>query len=88
MTRRDITDPEKHALAVLAGQRMIARGERPLYRLEAHADAGGLSAWQIPGLPGLAITAPHRRELVQTARDAIASTLEVPIDSFDVEVVV
>jgi len=77
---RHVSEDRKRAAAFQASRRMIARGERPGYRLRAAQD--GL--WAIDGLPG-AVAASGRREALDAARAAIAEWLDVPPDAFDVE---
>jgi hypothetical protein len=80
--RKGLTDP-RH-LARQASRGMIARGERPLYRPRLEPD-GGFILIRIPELE-LVTEARHRREVVAVARDLIALWLDVPADSFDIEV--
>ena len=60
---------------------MIARGERPGYRLATAQD--GL--WSVVGLPGVTVTAETKRAALTDARTAIAAALEVDPDWFEVE---
>jgi hypothetical protein len=59
---------------------MIARGERPGYRLRAQ-DGG----WAVDGLPWVKVAAKARREARDEAREAIARWLGVPPDAFDLD---
>ena len=61
---------------------MIARGERPAYRL-IYAEDG---RWRVDALPWVSVTAIGRREALDEARAAIAAWLQVESDSLDVEV--
>jgi hypothetical protein len=47
MTRRGISSAAKGAAALQAARRMVARGERPGYRLRAEQDG----SWMVEGLP-------------------------------------
>lgn len=60
---------------------MIARGERSMYRLQPAQD-GRLA---VDGLPGVSVAATGRRAALDAMRAAIAETLDVPGDAFDVE---
>jgi hypothetical protein len=60
---------------------MISAGERPGYRLQVAPDG----SWILVGLPGVSGAAGSRRDAPDAARAAIAAVLEVPPDSFDVE---
>ena len=60
---------------------MIARGERPGYRLRTGQDG----AWTVDALPWVSVAATGRRDALDAARVAIAEWLDVPTDSFDVE---
>jgi hypothetical protein len=79
MARR-VSEDRKRAAALQAGRRMIARRERPGYRLRAAADG----SWTLDGLPGIAVEA-SRRDARDVARAAIAALLDVPADSFDLD---
>ena len=81
MTRRGISDADRHDRAVQAARRMVSRGERPSYRLAALEDG----SWAVDGLPGVIVTATGRREASDAARVAIAAALDVPADAFDLE---
>jgi hypothetical protein len=63
--------------------RMIARGERPLYRPRVEPD-GDFLFIRIPELD-IATQARHRGEVVTMARNSIAIWLGVDAESFDVE---
>lgn len=60
---------------------MIARGERPTYRIRTAQDC----RWTLDGMPWLSLAATSRREALDEARAAIATWLGVPLDAFDVE---
>ena len=60
---------------------MIARGERPGYRLTLGLDG----RWRVAGLPGISVAAPDRHAASTTIRSTIASDLGVDPTSFDVE---
>ncbi len=61
---------------------MIARGERPGYRVTTAQDG----RWRVDALPWLTVVATGRREALDEARAALAEWLEVERDAFDVEV--
>ncbi|MEJ7748033.1 MAG: hypothetical protein WKF56_01950 [Candidatus Limnocylindrales bacterium] len=79
MARRGVPIDRQHDLAVQAARRMIARGERPMYRLQSVQDG----RWAVDGLPGVSVAAASRRAVLDTMRAAIAETLDVPADTFD-----
>ena len=60
---------------------MVARGERPGYRLQAAQDG----SWTVDGSLGVKVTAETRKAALTAARAAIAAVLEVDPESFDVE---
>jgi hypothetical protein len=60
---------------------MIARGERPGYRLRAAQDG----SWTVEGLPGVTLAAETKRTALTAARAAIAAVLEVDPESFDLD---
>ncbi len=60
---------------------MIARGDRPGYRITNAQDGG----WYVDALPWVTVTATGRREALGEAPAAIAECLDVPPESFDVE---
>jgi hypothetical protein len=60
---------------------MIARGERPGYRLLL----GGDGRWSVDGLPGISVAALDRQAASTSIRSAIASALDVDSTAFDVE---
>jgi hypothetical protein len=65
-----------------ASRRMIARRERPAYRI---ADTGdGITVYVIE-LPWIAPISASRQTAMARAREAIADWLDVPADAFDVE---
>jgi predicted RNase H-like HicB family nuclease len=60
---------------------MIARSDRPAYRVTAAEDG----CWTVDELPSVSVTATGRREALDEARAATAEWLEVDPDAFDVE---
>jgi hypothetical protein len=68
------------AAAFQASRRMIARGDRPAYRVTAED-----GRWHVDTLPWVPISATGRREALAEARAAIAAWLDVSAESFDVE---
>lgn len=60
---------------------MIARGDRPAYRVTAAEDG----RWRVDTLPWVSLTATGRREALDEARAAIAAWLQVEPHAFDVE---
>jgi hypothetical protein len=58
---------------------MIARGERPQYRLRAQD-----GRWTIDALSWLTVTGTSYVEALDAAREAIEAWLDVPADTFDV----
>ena len=60
---------------------MIARGERPRYRLRP-AQHG---SWTVEGLPGANVAAEKKEAALTAARTAIAAVLDVDAESFDLE---
>jgi hypothetical protein len=80
MTRR-LNEARQRAAAHQASRRMIARGDRPLYRVMTAQDG----RWRVDTLPWVSVTATGRREALDEARAAIASWLDVEPDSFDIE---
>ncbi|MBA2756897.1 MAG: hypothetical protein H0U37_05590 [Chloroflexi bacterium] len=81
MARRGLSEASKRAAAIQASRRMIARGERPGYRLRPVQDG----SWEVEGLPGLSMPAMAARDALDAVRDTIADLLGVGPDSFDVE---
>jgi hypothetical protein len=61
---------------------MVARGERPGYRVVA-AQGG---RWTVDALPWVSVTAMGRGEALEAARAAIAEWLDVAAEAFDLEV--
>jgi hypothetical protein len=80
MARRGVSEATKEAAALQAGRRMIARGDRPVYRVRSK-DGG----WSVDALPWLSVTAASRRDALDAGRAAIAEWLEVPPDAFDLQ---
>lgn len=60
---------------------MVARGERPGYRLAAAQDG----SWTVGGSLGVTVAAETERAALTAARTAIAAVLEVDPASFDLE---
>lgn len=77
---RHVSDAMKQAAALQAARRMIAGGERPMYRLRAQD-----GRWTVEAMSWLAVTTTSRRGELDAARAAIAEWLDVPPDSFDVK---
>jgi hypothetical protein len=65
-----------------ASRRMIARGERPGYRI---AETGDGETIHVIELPWLGRIASERRDAIAQARASIAAWLGVDGDTFDVE---
>ncbi len=65
-----------------AGRRMVARRERPCYRV---ADTGDGATVHIVELPWIAPITATRATAIDQARTAIAAWLDVQLDAFDVE---
>ncbi|MEO6207208.1 MAG: hypothetical protein ABIP77_04565 [Candidatus Limnocylindrales bacterium] len=82
MTRGEITAVEKHSRAVVAGRRMVSRGERPGYRLQPLQDG----SWGALGLPGVSVASTGRRAARDAMRAAIAEVLDVGAEAFDQEI--
>jgi hypothetical protein len=80
MARRGMQLERQKAAAIQGGQRQIARGDRPTWRIVA---APG-ERWVVTGLEWLNLSARSRRAAMDEARVAIAGMLEVPPDAFDV----
>ena len=80
MARR-VSEGRQREAAHQASRRMIARGNRPAYRVTTPDDG----RWRVDTLPWVAVTATGRREALDEARAAIAEWLGVAPDSFDVE---
>jgi hypothetical protein len=78
---RHVNEERQHSAALQAARRMVARGERPGYRLRAAHDG----SWTVEGLPGVTVAAETRKAAVMAARAAIAAVLEVDPESFDLE---
>ena len=83
MARPGVSEAAKQAAALQASRRMIARGERPAYRLTTAQDG----RWRVDALPWLSVTATGRREAMDEARVVIAEWLDVRPDTFDVETI-
>jgi hypothetical protein len=69
-----------------AARRMVAHGERPLYRatIEPHGEWFLVKA---PDLPGARAQVARRTDAAGAIRDAIALIVEVPAESIDVNLV-
>jgi hypothetical protein len=65
-----------------AARRMIARKDRPCYRVAATGDG---STVHIVELPWIAPIRASRSEAIDRAREAIAAWLDVQPEAFDVE---
>ena len=81
MTRR-LDEARQRAAAHQASRRMIARGDRPAYRVTTAQDG----RWTVDAMPWVSVAAVNRREALDEARAAIAAWLEVEPDAFDVEI--
>jgi hypothetical protein len=81
MTRRGLSDAQREASARQAARRVIARGERPLFRVRKVQDG----TWAVDWCPWLTLPAAYRRESLSVARAAVAWWLGV--DGSAVEVV-
>jgi hypothetical protein len=65
-----------------ASRRMIARKERPCYRVTETGDGVTVHVIELPWIAPIAAT---RQRAIPAAREAIASWLDVQPDTFDVE---
>jgi hypothetical protein len=73
----------RHAQAAWsAARRMIARKDRPCYRV---AETGDGATIHIIELPWIAPLEASRRDAIDRAREAIAAWLDVQPDAVDVE---
>jgi hypothetical protein len=73
----------RHAQAAWsAARRMIARKDRPCYRV---AETGDGNTVHIVELPWIAPIKAGRREAIDRAREAIAAWLDIQPEAFDVE---
>lgn len=81
MPRRAISEADLHARAIQAARRMIARGERPGYRLVLGPDG----RWRADGLPGISVAAPGRHAASAAFRATIAAALDVDPTTFDID---
>jgi hypothetical protein len=79
--RRGASEVSRQAAALQAGQRAVARGERPLYRAGRAEDR----SWTIEGCPWQSVTASDRRGALDGTRTAVAEWLEVGEDAIEVE---
>jgi hypothetical protein len=71
------------ASALQASRRMVARGDRPAYRLRMAQDG----RWTVTEAPWLDVPTVDRRDVVQAATRVIAAWLDCDPAAFDVEVV-
>lgn len=67
-----------------ASNQMVARGERPMYRVRAAGDGPEIRI-QVVELPWLEATATRRSEVLRVGRAIVAEWLEVGEADFDVE---
>jgi hypothetical protein len=75
-------DIRRAGAAWTAARRMIARRERPCYRV---AETGDGTTVHVVELPWIAPITATRATAIERARDAIAGWLDVRPDAFDVE---
>jgi hypothetical protein len=75
-------DFRRAEVAWSAARRMIARKDRPCYRV---AETGDGATVHIVELPWIAPIEASRRTGLERAREAIAAWLDVQPDTFDVE---
>ena len=61
VARRSISEAEHQVRVVQAARRMIAKGERPSYRLVIAQSGFGSVSWSLIGLPGVVGIAPGDR---------------------------
>ena len=80
MTRR-VSPERQRTTFIQAGQRAIARGERPLYRLGRVGQHG----WAVEGAPWIAFEAGGTSMARDLAHAMLASMLGVTSDTIDVE---
>jgi hypothetical protein len=78
---RHVSEERQHAAALQPARRMIARGERPGYRLRAALNG----SWAVDGLPGVTMAAPDRDTALAAMKVAIAEVLIVAPEAFDLE---
>jgi hypothetical protein len=79
---RGASDFTRAEAAWSASRRMIARKERPCYRV---AETGDGTTVHIIELPWIAPIDATRETAIDRARDAIAAWLDARSDAFDVE---
>jgi hypothetical protein len=72
-------------MAIEAGRRMIARGERPCYHVLTATTPEAVEV-TILEIPLIHVFVPERRRAWDGARGLLARELDVPADSFDVSV--
>jgi len=77
---RHVSEERQRAAALQAARRMIARGERPMYRLRAQD-----GRWTVDAMSWLTVTAAGHSSALDAARAAIAEWLDVPPEAFDVK---
>ena len=80
MARR-VSEERQRAAAILDAQRMVARGERPVY----HVTTGEDGALAISELPWVVVPIVQARGAMDAARAAIAEALDILDGSFDLE---
>ena len=81
MTRPRIPPERQQAAALQAARRMVARGERPMFRL-VPVDTG----WSIDALPWIRASAfATRLEAIEMLRQDVAVALEVDPFAFELE---
>jgi hypothetical protein len=77
MARSGVSGERKRAAALQAGRQMIARGQRPPYRVRAQD-----GRWTVDAMAWLSVAATSRPEALDAARAAIAAWLDVSADTF------
>jgi len=80
MARRGMSEARQRTQAIQGGQRVIAQGERPFYRVRMTEDG----RWEVDACPWLVLDAASRTEALVAARAAMAIMLDVESDRFDV----
>ena len=80
MARRGMNEAQQREQAIQGGQRVIAQGERPFYRVRMTQDG----RWEVDACPWLVLDAASRTEALVAARAAVAAMLDVGPDRFDV----
>lgn len=82
MARGGVNSSAKEAAALRGGQQMVARGERPVYRVRL----APVGPWYVDGCPWLIIEATTAMDALAATRAAVAEWLGVDPNAFDVEV--